>query len=259
MSKPGPKPNSTVAPALAKPASSPGPAKKSPAPAAPQSPAQQPPAAAAGGSTADSLRAELSQVTSLLQETDEALDEWVAECERLQGLVLGKDAELRTLVDTVNELRQEVLKYEERLSASAQPGSAPVTRGAAGGGTPASDAALREQLVQAQTWVKQGLEKLKEAEARALGEKKRADQLAAGNGAGEAARLGNVVHAHELELAKLRQLVGALRAENAEAKALVGLLQAKSTVLMFQLEQARGEEEGLLAWIRSTLRWASKV
>ena len=33
------------------------------------------------------LRKELAQVNSALAETDEALDEWIAEAERLQGLV----------------------------------------------------------------------------------------------------------------------------------------------------------------------------
>ena len=109
------------------------------------------------------------------------------------------------------------------------------------------------------TWVKEGLEKLKIAEERAAAEKKRADDLARGNGVAEAQRLGNVVHAHELELEKLRNLVATLKSENAEARALVGVLQAKSTVLSFLLDQAKGEEEGLLAWMRSVLRWSSRI
>jgi len=234
--------------------------KPGPVAAAPAPPAQ---AAGAASNSFDALRAELHQVTALLQETDDALDEWVAECERLQGVVATKDSEIKALMDAVNELRQEVLRREDLLKAAPQPpqGAGSALSAASRGASAAvqDTSALREQLVQAQTWVKEGLEKLKDAEARALAEKKRADALSTGKHVGEAARLGNVVHAHELELAKLRALVATLKQDCAEARAQVGVLQATSTVLSHELDQAKGDEAGLLAWLRGMLRWSSRM
>jgi hypothetical protein len=59
------------------------------------------------------LRHELAQVTAALEETDIALDEWIAETERLQELIKSKEKDSEALVGQMDELKQHSLKLLE--------------------------------------------------------------------------------------------------------------------------------------------------
>ena len=233
-------------------------AAPAPAPAATGTGQQQrqagAPAAGPQPGTAEQLRQELAQVTALLQETDEALDEWVAECDRLQRLVAAKEEEVRRVTETVEELKQHVLRLEEQRPGASAASSASTDALAL---ERAVTQSLREQLLQAQTWVKDGLEKVKLAEAQAAEAKARAAEAA--RSVGEAARLENVRHAQELELVALRAKHKAATEELAEAKAQVGKLQAINAVLSFQLSQLQAEDASVMHWMRGVLRWSARL
>jgi len=237
------------------------------------------------GSIESQLREEIAQLTTALEETDQALDEWVAECERLQGIIKAKEGDMKTLAEQMDELRLHSLKLEEecnRIKSEANgraPSSSPVSVAASSKAVEdlkrANDL-LREQLAQSQNWVKEGLAKVEAANAAAEVEKKRAAQIEKeqeelmkgkktalmqerDKAVGEAARLSAVVHAHELEIASLRAKLATAKDDLKDASALAGKTQALCTVARFQAETANTDNDMVVNWVKSAVRWSSRL
>jgi chromosome segregation ATPase len=237
------------------------------------------------------LREEIKQLTAALDETDQALDEWVAECEKLQKVVKGKENELKSVGQQMEELKQHAFKLEEernqlRTSSSHQGrgGSAVASKASAAAGSSSGDLdelrrsneVLKEQLAQSQKWVKEGLAKLEQANAAVTAEKKRTSHMESekdavmkgkkttmeqerDNAVGEAARLSAVVQAHELELASLRKKLTAATEDARDAQILAGKVQAISTVVKFQAECASTENDAMVDWLKTAVRWSSRL
>jgi chromosome segregation ATPase len=239
-----------------------------------------------GGNIETQLRAEIKQLTSALEETDQALDEWVAECERLQNLIKTKENEMKTIGEQMEELKQHSLKLEEDRNKLKSLNSSTAGRNQ----SPArldsgahkvdelkqENESLRAQLSQAQQWVKEGLAKLEAANALTESEKKKVahvekekDGLMKGQksvlevekdkAVFEASRLANVVHAHELEIASLRAKLRTASEELKEAEASAGKHQALNAVASFQAECASTDNDAMVHWLKSAVRWSSRL
>lgn len=214
-------------------------------------------------SDAQQLRAELTKVTALLQETDEALDEWIAECEKLQKTIASKETENTTLRQQIDELRLHVIKLSEggggSTTTTTSGAKRTTTTPLAAGGKAAGDEVLREQLKQAQQWVKESQAKAEAEANRAKAAIKERDELMSKTNTGEAVRLANVAHAQELELKALRAKVVALNDAIREANLELGKVQFFATVLSYQVELAREEDFTISSMLRSVLQWSSRL
>lgn len=232
------------------------------------------------GNVEGQLREEIQQLTAALEETDQALDEWVAECERLQGVIKSKENEMKSVGEQLEELKQYSLKMEEERKTKsplrAQPAKQESTSSKAVEDLKRENESLKVQLAQAQQWVKDGLAKIEQANAITESEKKKVataekekEGLLKGQKGNleserdkavfEASRLGNVVHAHELELAKLRSALQIAKEDLREAEALAGKSQALCTVAKFQAECSSTDNDALVHWLKSAVRWSSRL
>jgi DNA repair exonuclease SbcCD ATPase subunit len=243
-------------------------------------------AAGAGQSSIENqLREEIKQLTAALDETDQALDEWVAECERLQKVIKAKEGESKTLGLQMEELKQHALRLEdERNQLKANTGKKaqlPTTTAGASSDREVDELrraneALREQLAQSQRWVKEGLAKLDQANATIEAHRKKNESIESeknalmqgqkstieqerDKAAFDAARLGNVVHAHELEIASLKAKLAQALEDKRDAEALAGKSQALCTVAKFQAECSNTDNDTLVHWMKQAVRWSSRL
>lgn len=245
------------------------------------------------------LRQEIAQLTAALEETDEALDEWIAETERLQEVLKTKDKETKQLLEQMDELRIHSLKLIEDYQAqqeelkrvkSSKPAAAAFAQAAAAPAKPQpsaqqkaleqelanKNAQLSKQLAQAQDWVAQGLKKLELAEEQIkLERKKRAAveqehasllegkkmqlETERDNALWHVGRMENVVHALELELHEKRQKVDNLQSELVETRGDAGKWQAFYAVQRFQAESANTDNMLVVNWMKSVVRWSAKL
>lgn len=233
------------------------------------------------------LREEIKQLTAALDETDQALDEWMAECDKLQKIIKSKDSDLKAAGQQLEELRLHALKLEEernelRSSSSGKTGASPkasVPKGPSNENVEElrrANEALKEQLTQSQKWVKEGLAKLEQANAAVAEERKRASQMesekdAALNGqrttieqerdkaVAEASRLSAVAHAYELEIASLKAKLATATEDARDYREIAGKAQAVSTAAQFQAECASTDNDTLVNWLKAAVRWSSRL
>lgn len=228
------------------------------------------------------LRQELGRLNSSLEEADEALDEWIAEAERLQGLLKSREKEMQALGLQLEELRLHSIKVEEELDMlrkqanKNKQAAPPADKESASSDLARANEALRVQLVQSQEWVKEAIQKKEEAERlvnverdktkqvekdlnellqgkRATVEKERDDAVQ------NSARLTNVCHAYELQLNQLKEQIAELSERARDAEANSGRFQALKTATEFHLLQANTENDLVVSWMKSVLRWSSKL
>lgn len=242
------------------------------------------------------LRQEIAQLTAALEETDEALDEWIAETERLQEVLKTKDKETKQLLEQMDELRIHSLKLIEDYQAQQEElkrvkSSKPAAFAQAAVPAPAKpsvqqkaleqelankNAQLSEQLSQAQDWVAQGLKKLELAEqeikleqtkrakveqehASLLEGKKMQFETERDNALWHVGRLENVVHALELELKEKRKKVDNLHIELVETRGEAGKWQAFYAMQRFQAESSNTDNMLVVNWMKSVVRWSAKL
>ena len=222
--------------------------------------AQQPPASAA--STLDALRKEVAKLNAMLRETDEALDEWVAECDRLQRELAAKDADVKRMSAALSEAQRKLnvdgkdkdaqLKARQAEAVQARQ-QLDEERMRAANRIQELGAALAQARADADV-ERTELEKSRKALAEAAAGKAELERAAA-----DSSRLEAVRHAQELELKELRAKLADANTRAETSANCIPELEVKSAVQGFQLSVVQDEDATVTNWLKALMRMGARL